>query len=277
MKKLKHNKLKNTGLLFEILSRALVSEALNPDRPQHAARLVKRYFKSDSELLKELRLYNTLSFKTDHDPVELMTLTLGSRRTIDESKLAKEKYDLIRSIKKFYNIERLFETRVSNYKLQASIYKLFEYKGEDSPTEYLSTKKLVLENLSGNVTDQNVVDETETAWREQDSDVRKLGFKIIVEHFNEKYRELGTRQKKLLSRYINDDTNTDDFKNYVIREVGFIGKTLNNKVNEIQDSVLKIKLTETINLLQNIVSSKQIKEDHLSAMLKYYELIEEIQ
>lgn len=276
MKKLKHNKLKNTGLLFEVLSRAMMHEALNPERPQRAVKLIKQFFKTDSELLKELRLYNTLSNKTEHDPAELLSLSLQSRQTITESKLLKEKYDLVRSIKKYYDLETFINTRVSNYKLQASIFKLFEYHGKDSPEEYLSTKKLVLESLSGKVA-ENVVDEVEQAWREQDSDVRKLGFKMIVERFNEKYRELDDRQKKLLSKYINEDNSSELFKNYVIKEVGYIGKRLNQKIADVDDPVTKIKLTESINLLQTIVSAKQITEDHLSAMLKYYELIEVIE
>lgn len=277
MKKLKHNKLKNTGLLFEILSRAMMHETLHPDNPQIAIKIIRNHFKSDTELLKELRLYNTLSNRSDLDANELLLLTIESRRTLNEKALLKEKYDLIRSIKTKYDIEQLFNTRVSNYKLQASIFKLFEYAGKDNPNEYLTIKKLVLESISGKINEEPVIDEVEQVWREQDSDTRKLGFKIIVERFNEKYRELGGRQKKLLSKYINDDTASDDFKNYIIRECGFIGKKLNAGLDSIDDPVTKIKLTETINLIQNIIAAKQIKEDHLSSMLKYYELIDELE
>lgn len=274
MKKLKHNKLKNTGLLFEILSRAMMHEALHPDKPQNSVRIIKKHFTTNSELLKELRLYSTLSNRSEHDPSELLSLSVESRHTIDDKLLLKEKYDLIRSIKTKYDIEQLFNTRVSNYKLQASIYKLFEYNGKDNPDEYLNTKKLVLETISGKITAEPVIDEVEQTWRDQDSDTRKLGFKIIVERFNEKYRELEPRQKKLLSKYINEDTSSDEFKDYVIRECGFIGKNLNNQLENVDDPVTKIKLSEVINLIQNIVAAKQIKEDHLSSMLKFYELIE---
>ena len=51
---------------------------------------------------------------------------------------------------------------------------------------------------------------------------------------------------------------------------------MRSKIESIDDNVLKIKLAETVNLLQNILTAKRIGEDHLSAMLKYYELIEEI-
>lgn len=274
MRKLKHNKLKNTGLLFELLSRAMMHETLHPDTPQHAAKIIRRHFKTGSELLSELHLYQGLSNRTDYDVNDLLSLSLQSRHRIDETKLTREKYDLIRSIKKEYDIESFFGTRVSNYKLQASIYKIFEYSGDDNPIEYLSSKKLIVESLTGNITQEPVIDEVEQSWRREDSDTRKLGFKIIVERFNEKYRELGTRQKKLLSKYINEDPTSDGFRDYVIRECGFIGKKLNARLETVQDIVMRVKLEETINLMQNIISAKQIKEDHLSSMLKYYELIE---
>lgn len=274
MKKLKHNKLKNTGLLFEILSRAMMYETLHPDKPQNAVKIIRRHFKPNSELLKELRLYNILSNRSEHDPIELLSLSIESRGTIDEKTLLKEKYDLVRSIKTKYDIDGLFNTKVSNYKLHASIFKLFEYTGKDNPSEYLNTKKLVLESISGKINEEPVVDAVEQSWRAEDSDTRKLGFKIIVERFNEKYRELEPRQKKLLSKYINEDPSSSEFKDYVIRECGFIGKKLNAELDNVDDPVTKIKLTETINLIQNIVSAKLIKEDHLSSMLKFYELIE---
>jgi hypothetical protein len=68
-------------------------------------------------------------------------------------------------------------------------------------------------------------------FRNEDPDIRKLGFKIIIEKFNSKYRTLNDRQKKLLSRYINDDENKDEFKNYVLKEVSWIVKNLKTNLN----------------------------------------------
>jgi hypothetical protein len=46
--------------------------------------------------------------------------------------------------------------------------------------------------------------------------------------------------------------------------------------SNVKNEVSRIKLNETINLAQNIINSKTLKEEHLTAMLKYYELIEEL-
>ncbi len=60
MKKLKHSKYKNTGLLFEILVRKLTSETLSSDKTI-TVDIIKKYFGKNTELSKENlidKLYN---------------------------------------------------------------------------------------------------------------------------------------------------------------------------------------------------------------------------
>jgi hypothetical protein len=99
---------------------------------------------------------------------------------------------------------------------------------------------------------------------------------LIIEKFNDKYKELSPRQKNLLSVYLNNDTASDDLKNYVYKEINLLIKEFNEISKRITDDVIKIKLKETVALTENILNSKQIKEEHLGAMLKYYELIKEL-
>jgi hypothetical protein len=97
---------------------------------------------------------------------------------------------------------------------------------------------------------------------------------MIVEKFNRKYNGLNIRQKDLLSRFINEDPNSDDFKSYVYKEIGYINRDLVELSKRIEDDVLKIKLNEVTILSQDILKSNHIKDEHLDAMLKYYQLIE---
>lgn len=273
MKKLKHSKVKNTGLIFEILTRMAMKETLNPNSTQSAIKLIKFNFKPDSELVKELNLYQTLNVKSDHDSKELLNFTLEAKKSINQKKLLVEKYNLVKSIKKNYNIDLFFNTRVSNYTLTAAIYKLLEFNGKDNPEDYLNSKKLVVEHLSGKK-EEVIEEEVLSRFREQDEDVRKIGFKMIIEKFNSKYRTLNDKQKKLLSKYINEDSELEPFKNYVLKEVSSIVRVLTNAAKTVSDDVTRIKLNETINLTQSIISAKVIKEEHLSSLLKFYELIE---
>lgn len=277
MKKLKHNKLRNTGLIFEILSRSVMYEILNENQPQHAFKLIKNHFNKNSELLKELHLYQTLCGTTENDPSELFQLTIQSRNSLNSEKLDSEKYNLIKSIKSKYDLNNFFETRTANYKLTASVYKLFEHASSSNPDEYLTSKKVILEHLSGSKPTEIIEEQVESAWRDQDPNLRNLSFKLVVEKFNEKYRTLDGRQKTLLSNYINEDVNSTTFKNFIVSEVDYITSRLNSLKESVSDPIVKIKLEETINLTDKILSAKQIKDDQLSSMLKYYELIESLE
>lgn len=274
MIKLKHNKLRNTGLFFDILCKNVVHEALNPNKGSNAVKIIKKHFVEGTELFKELGLYRTLATNTQHDPQELLTLALESRRGLDSKKLLSEKYALVKSIKKNYDLQEFFNSRIDNYKVFGSIYKLFEYQGVDNPEEYLDTRKSLLESLSTKPSVNEEDEDVEKVWLQEDEDVRELGFKLLVEKFNEKYRELGPRQKTLLGKYINEDSSTNDFKDYVLNEVTWICRELSKQSKLTEDEILKIKLQEIITLTDQIKIAKIIKEDHLSSLLKYYELIE---
>ena len=63
MRKVKHNKIRNTGLLFEFLLRQITSDVLNKDNGP-AVKIVKEKFNEHTELGKELALYNILITKT---------------------------------------------------------------------------------------------------------------------------------------------------------------------------------------------------------------------
>ena len=53
MKRIKHSKIKNTGLLFELLTRQITYEILD-GREEKSKEIVKEFFSSKTELSKEL-------------------------------------------------------------------------------------------------------------------------------------------------------------------------------------------------------------------------------
>ena len=57
---MKHSKFKNGGLLFELLTRQITSDALNGSSSSPSTSLVRQYFKKDTELFKEAKIFNVL-------------------------------------------------------------------------------------------------------------------------------------------------------------------------------------------------------------------------
>lgn len=273
MGKIKHNKLKNTGILFEILCRHMTHEILNPKHKQSAIKIIKKHFNKDSNLLSELKLYQQLSAVGIEVPAnELFNLAVKSRQRLDSKKIDVEKYHLVKSIKEAYDQETFFKHRVTNYKLLASIYNVFEHTSSDDPTKYLQNKQTIVESL---LTKPEKFNEEQSILSES-REVQKLTGQILLEKFNEKYQGLNKKQITLLSKYINTDTEAPEFKDYVISECNYISKQLIESTKKLKDPIQQIKLAEVINLLEHITTATIIKDEHLDSMLKYYELIEEM-
>ena len=126
MKRIKHSKVKNTGLIFELLVRQVASDTMN-NRDSRALRIIKKHFSSKSELAKELKLYRTVSvekFKTENKAEKFVDAVVRARKDINETQLRRDKYNLVKDLKDNYNVSEFFKSRVSNYKLHASTYKL---------------------------------------------------------------------------------------------------------------------------------------------------------
>jgi hypothetical protein len=278
MKKLKHSKYKNTGIIFEILSRGIVLEAMDNSNST-SLDIVKKYFKEGTELYNELKYYQALqeikpNLKNTDKLIDLVIETYN--KNIDTQKLGSEKYRLIGEIKKKYDLDTFFNSRVSNYKLLASIYKILEHSASDNPSDHMNCRDVINEHISGEASNDNILSEVQTVWKNEDPDVRKIIQKIIIEKFNTKYQGLNNKQKVLLNRVVNEDTSSETFRDYIYEEVASVRTKLTRMSNGIDNAIMRIKLTECIGLMDMISSAKVIKNEHLSALLKYYELIEEL-
>lgn len=277
MKKLKHSKFKNTGILFEMLVRQIAADTLN-NRQSKSIDLIKKYFNKRTELHKELTLYQTVmneKFSTEDKATQLIEAVVATQKQLNRQLLNKEKYNLIRDIQKNYSIEEFFKSNINNYKELASTYKLFEYQLADNPSDILRTRHTLVEYVKTPNTAKADV-QSLNEFTSQDKDIRLLSYKMLVDNFNKKYTNLNTSQKKLLREYINNVNNTVVLKSYVDSEIPKLRGILQKYVNTITDQVTKIKLKETVSLLDNIKNSKTIKDKQIVSMLRYYELVKEL-
>lgn len=98
MQKSKHSKFKNTGILFELLTRQLTAEILSDKKDSRAKEILFKYFKESTELGKEWQLYNFIvneQFLDDKKASRALDVVLKARDRLDNRKLNSEKYDLI--------------------------------------------------------------------------------------------------------------------------------------------------------------------------------------
>jgi hypothetical protein len=275
MAKLKHSKFKNTGILFELLVRQIASDTL-ADKDSLALEIIKKHFKKGTELTKELKLYQSLTkenFDKQYQAQEFIDIVLTERNKLNEGILRRQKYNLIKSVKESFVMEDFFKYRVTNYREMASVYKLFEHTPSSSPKEYVTCKTTILETITRDGVEV-VTESTNTDYNNQPKEVRMLAYKFLVDSFNSKYTNLSETQKKILRTYINNVDNSGKLRTFVMSEVKKL-KTEFSKVN-VSDKVAKIKLTETVNLIDNITTSKVINENQILSILRYHELLQEL-
>ena len=264
-------------MLFELLTRQITSDIIS-GQDSIATSILKKFFNKNTEMIKEYRLYKTLCeerLPSETKAGMLIEAVLTARKKINKSKLKEEKYQLIKSLNESFDIDSFFQTKVQNYKLLASIYKIFEYTELDNPVEITRSKVTVMENMM-NDSKREILEESSTL-KQEPKEIRLMSYKILVEKFNKKYEDLSPAQKGLLREYIGNISNTNNLKKFVQTEATRIQKLLETKLPKIKDKSLRIKLAEVSDLLSQYSSIKSLDENHVSALLRYYDLINDLQ
>ena len=131
--KIKHSKYKNTGILFELLVRQITADTLKGD-DSPAIDLLKNYFVKTG-LGREYKLYESIlksKVISEGKANSLISTILENSRKFNRTSLKRQKYSLINEIKKHYNLESFFGSKIKNYKEIASVYTLIEsYNAKD--------------------------------------------------------------------------------------------------------------------------------------------------
>jgi len=281
-KKLKHSKIKNTGILYELLTRQITVDVLN-GKDSKAVDIVKDAFNENTCLGRELQLYKLLTeknYKSENKANHLLEIVVNSRKRISNAKIKNEKYNLIKKINESFDTKDFFNGRIPNYKLLASIYNVFQ--SESSQEEYnaeqvLNSKFTVLEHITNNNMNTNdKQDKIIKEYSQNDKDLRLLTYKILVDKFNKKYKSLDESQKGLLKNYINNISNTNQMRQFVNEEVKSVRKELQYHLPRVKDKVTKIKLYEAIKQIVNLTKGRVIEEQQVLSLMRYYELVKEI-
>jgi len=276
MKKIKHSKYRNTGMLFELLTRQITSDIIS-GQDSIATGILKKFFNKNTEMIKEYKLYKTLCeerLPSETKAGMLIDAVLTARKKINKTKLREEKYELIKTLNESFDIDSFFQTKVQNYKLLASIYKIFEYTELDNPVEITRSKVTVMENMMVDAK-KEILEET-VVMKQEPKEIRLMSYKILVEKFNKKYEELSPAQKGLLREYIGNVSNTNNLKTFIQSEAVRLQKILESKMPKIKDKALRIKIAEVSDLLTQYTKIKKLEENHISALLRYYDLVNDL-
>lgn len=280
--KIKHSKFRNTGLIFELLVKQIAADTLNT-KDSAAVNIIKKFYSNKSSLAKEYRLYEFIikNKNVSQSKAEAIVSTITEvSRKLDQKTLKTQKYELISEIKKYYNIEEFFGMQVRDYKPLAALYCLLEAQNNDNivdPEFLINNKTTILEHLTKlPQNEEEVKDTLIEEYSKYDKDLKLLTFKILLEKFNSKYRNLLPEQKNILKEFITSVNSQSRLRTLVNEEMNKIASAVRNLSAKVKDEVIKIKLDEVAKSIKPLSNKDKISDNHLVNLMQYYDLVNEL-
>ena len=280
--KIKHSKFRNTGLIFELLIKQVASDTLD-NKDSAAISIIKKHFANKSTLAKEYKLYEFIvrnrNVSQSRAEAIVSTITEVSRK-LDQKVLKKQKYDLISDIKKSYDINEFFGIQVTDYKALAGLYCLLEGQNTETlidPQVLVDNKTTILEHLTSQPqVEEDVKDTLVEEYSKYDKDLKLLTFKILLEKFNDKYKDLLPEQKRILKEFITSVNSGTRLRNIVNKELENLGSLVKELATKVDNQVVKIKLDEISKAIVPVSNKERIDDNHLVKLMQYYELVNEL-
>lgn len=262
---LKNNKIKNTGLLFEMLIKQITEESISNSEPK-AILLVKKYF-YNTELAKESKLYNSLinsSSLSESEASLLLNEALNAHKTLNKKQLANDKYNLIKEMKQKYSDTSVLKTKVDNYSVYASIYNIFESNLDTTSfdiVDVVRNKTTLLEHLTKKI-ETNPLKEI---YEKSGKLTRKLLTEATFNRFNQKFVNLNESQKEIVSNYA---------KNTLTEQM--LKENLENVINTIKEKSTETDNKEIINKLTTLKECVKVDDSTVEQVLFFNELLNEL-
>ena len=279
MKKLKHSKYKNTGILFEMLVRKLTSETMTSDKSV-TIDIIKKYFGKNTELAKEIKLYNAMlkeQFKSEAKALEYIRSLKEAHKKLNKSTLRRERYNLVKEISNNFKLNQISKIRVLNYKLLASAYIIFENDDADNPKQMMECKSNIVDSIiTESAQTEKQKDSLLEIYKAQPKDQRLLTAELLVNKFNSKYSVLNDSQKLLLNKYITNVNDTEVLKEYIQTILPSIKSGLKTQVSKIDDPATRIKVERLSEMLCDVENINVVKESHVLNLLRYFDLVKEL-
>lgn len=269
--KRRHNKKRNTALVYEALIKEATAAILRGDHEtkNKVVSIVNKHFGLNSILRKDLQCYQSLAENqglSREDSKRILNETKLQKRLIDPTGLFKAQTQAIKDINTEIDSD-IFNNFVPNYKTLATIDQMFSFK--TSPKDKVLLENEVIELMSATAEE----DKTET--------VDNLVISTFIEKFNQKYSgELLDEQRELLTHYIMSFAdNAVSLKMFINNEIGRLKEALissSTNVNEIsKDKDMVQKTNQVVEKLESY-SNVNVSDDVLLSVLKTQALVKEI-
>jgi hypothetical protein len=264
----RHNKKRNTALIYEVLikelTKSIVSEDL--DRKKVVMSILKQNYNKNTSLYKELEIYKSLNKggEINRDIAEKILKEAKSQyNDLDHEQVFKEQTKVVNMMNKFLGKD-IFNNFIPSYRGLATIYQIFN--SSMSPKKRVIFEQKIIDHISG----------VEEAAIKEIKAIDKLTFNTFLSSFNSSYGEtLLSEQKKLLNTYITSFADNGlEMKIYLNEELGRLKEEVSNYLKE-STGAGKTKIEQVLGLLDSF-SQKPMDSSIIQNVLKVQQLVHEI-
>ena len=274
---MKHSKYKNLLFLHNILINLMTEDILNKNQGK-AVNIYQRFFKKQSILAQQLRLYrllynppkNTINGNKDK-AIFLLQKVIKSYNNLNTQKANKQKYLLVKCIKQNYNLQEVFKRKLEDYLLYASIHNVLnENQNQKKLVQSVQNRYLVLQHIIKKTSQKQDM-------KQNIRDTKKITFQQAIKNFNSKYKMyLNQNQKRLLRKFI-VSKNDDNFNQYICKHINKSKHLLQKKLKDVKNEIHNIKIKQIVTQLQKLQQNKIFKKQNIMAILYSYQLIKQLQ
>jgi len=278
MTKIKHNKKRNVGIIYELLvrhmSKFLLEEKIND--VNKIKKIIENNFNHNTELFKEYQAYKSLMQKEvigESHAVSLITNAKNVVKNINEARLDRQKSKLIKDINYAFGKKFYYES-IKNYKDLATIQiAINEWKkglsGNIDQTTALE-RKIISNMIEKSSTQEKQLDEKNA---QQSS---KLVMEIMTKKINEKYKNLSAGQKNIIKKYaFYANQNNDELIKFLKESKKSALVSLNRFKAKNDNDFLKEKI-DKVEVRVNSLDENTISDKNIIKFLTVSKLIEEL-
>ena len=280
--RIKHSKYKNTGLIFELLVKQIAADTLSK-RDSPALTVLRKFYTGNTTLVREFKLYDFVLKNKGVGPKKaesILSTIVEISRKLDAKSLSKQKYELIKELKSHYDLEEFFSIKVESYKPLAALYCLMEAQNTAGLVDldvFVDNKTTILEHLTQSKSAAGQVKNTLIEeYSKYDKDLRLLTYRILLEKFNDQYKDLLPEQKNILKEFITSTNSTTRLRTVINEQVAELRETIKKLRNKVTNEIVKIKLEEIYKVMSPIKNTQKVDDNHLVSLMQYYELVNEL-
>jgi hypothetical protein len=287
MQKLKHNKKRNIGLLYEFFTR-FIGKAILENRDNDivkAKTLLKKHLNRGTDLYKELKLFKVLSEANVSNREQALHLINRVREAVkyqSQARLELEKTSLIHEVNSNLNADLFFEEAITDYKKLGVIQVLLNTWRDETLKESVVGETVYLEEkLIEFMMNNKSKDDSQQALQMTTEDVDRLVVNLMTEKVNKKYSNLNEEQKDVIRLYVFSKDDAQVKESLVEKLSGIKNKFLAvlpaHRHEFVNDKVLIDKLSEVKNtLLKEYSDFSSVNDDMVGFYLGLSKLEHEV-